>query len=505
MNFVSKSNILYGISYRVMLVGTVCLGLFSCKPKDPTPNPSGYPERIDAIISTSCAVSGCHVGPEAPENLDLSTWELMFQGSDFGAVAIPHTPDWSHLFQHLNTFADLGIQATPVMPPDAPPLSREEVLDIKNWIIEGAKDKNDQYRWTQAEQISTGKLFALCAGSDLIAVSDLSSNLIMQFVPVGQLDDFLEAPHYIQASPDQQYLYISLISGGFIEKYRADNYTLVDRVEVGPDPALIQLNEDGTRAVISHWNNSPGTPKLTLLDTENMEIVDQVIGSGDLLSFGHGLSVTQDFKTLYVVANEGNYYAKYELGERGFLSENKIVIAPEQSPFPQPSAFYKPYHCFLSPDESQFFISCSEQDQIRVFDTKNDSLLAIIPTGKYPRLMDYDPISQRLFVACRDEENFSRQGSMQGCVTVIDAANLSFIENIYRLGHRPHGVAVSSTNRKLYVSTENTGGIDPPHHPIEGSSGPPGKYNVVDLETLEVLPDYETEIAVFPNALIVNE
>ena len=87
---------------------------------------------------------------------------------------------------------------------------------------------------------------------------------------------------------------------------------------------------------------------------------------------------------------------------------------------------------------------------------------------------------------------------------MIDVANLSFVKNIYRVGHRPHGVSVDVANRRVYVSSENTGGADPPHHPLEGNTSPPGKYNVVDLATLLSLPDEETEVAEFPNALVVS-
>ena len=57
---------------------------------------------------------------------------------------------------------------------------------------------------------SSGKLFTLCANSDLVAVSDIQSNLIMRFSPVGQNDAVLEAPHFLALSPDEKYLYITL-------------------------------------------------------------------------------------------------------------------------------------------------------------------------------------------------------------------------------------------------------------------------------------------------------
>ncbi len=468
---------------------------------------SDFPEPVTQILETNCAISGCHVGNTPPENLNLSSWSSAFKGSNFGSVIIPYYSQWSHLFQHMNTYPELGVRAEPRMPPNGNVLSKADVQTIKAWIDEGALNSQGQSHWADKERVATGKVFSLCAGSDLLAVSDIESNLVMRFISVGRDENANEAPHFIKVSPDGQYVYVTLLSGGIVEKYRTDDYAFVGRAEIGSDPALIELSPDGQRAIISHWNALPGSPKLTLLNTEDMSIIFQVVGSGELLSFGHGMATTKDFQTLYIVANEGNYYAKYEIRDQALVEIDKFPIDPLGAPIPQPTKAYKPYHCLLTPDEEQLFITCNETDEVRVFDTRNDSLITRISTGDFPRLMSFDPVDNRIYVACANEENFPEQGSMRGCVTVIDVSSLNAISNIYRLGHRPHGISVSPNNRLLYVSSENngSGNEDPPHHFIEGAEGRPGKYNVVDLQTLEVIREMETEIAVFPNALIVNE
>lgn len=484
---------------------TLYMYLFAgCKPDAPAPA-HNYPDEVAAILTRSCAIAGCHTGSNAPQNLDMSSWERLMQGSDFGAIVIPYSVQWSHLFQHLNTYEDLGIRATPVMPPPpAAPLPREEVLTIQKWLAEGAPSKSGQIPWAERENTGAGKLFALCAGSDLVSVADLDQNLVMRQIAVGQLPQDLEAPHFIRLSPDGQYFYLSLINGALVEKYRTDNYAFEGRVEVGPDPAIIILSPDGERLLVTHWNDTPGQPKLSMVRTSDMQLVDQIVAGGDVLSYPHGLVATKDFRMLYVVAHQGNYYAKIEMDENGFTGIEQVPLDPANSPIPQASTAYKPYYCLLSPDESQLFVSCNITDEVRVFSTASDALIARIPTGDFPRLMDYDPVDNRLYVACANEENQAEQGALKGCVSVLDMENMTFVQNIYRLGHRPHGVRVDVRRRRLYVSSENVGGVDPPHHPTN-DAGPPGKYNVVDLHTLEVLKEMETEIAVFPNALEVSE
>ncbi|MEM9936384.1 MAG: hypothetical protein AAF824_22350, partial [Bacteroidota bacterium] len=380
-----------------------------------------YPLEIAQIVENSCATTGCHAGSGAPDNLRLEDWNRLFAGSDFGAVLVPGEPDWSHFYQHLNTFDDLGVQARPVMPfGGLPTLGRTEVTLLRNWILDGAPNSKGELWWSQREAESADKAFTLCAGSDLVAVSDLRTNLIMRFVEVGQEAGKQEAPHYIRLSPDQQYFYISLIDGGIIEKYRTDNYAFEGRVTVGPDPSLIALSPDGKRAVITHWNASDALPKLSMIDTESMTLLDQVIGGSDRLSFPHGIAATEDYATVYVTANEGNYYAKYGLTSNGFVSEEKILLGPDVQPaIDRPSSAFKPYECELTEDESLLFISCNETDEVRVYDTESDALIAQIPTGEFPRLLVIDERSNKLFVACANEENFSEQGSIRGSISVI--------------------------------------------------------------------------------------
>ena len=491
------------------LLGIVGVSIFpSCSYETETVVSSAeFPVEIAEIVNASCATTGCHVGSNSPENLRLEDWNRLFEGSDFGAVLVPNEPDWSHFFKHLNTFEDLGVQARPVMPPGGlPKLERGEVETLRNWILQGAPNAKGELRWSQREVETADKAFTLCAGSDLVAVSDLRTNLIMRFIEVGQEEGKQEAPHYIRLSPDQQFFYVSLIDGGFIEKYRTDNYAFEGRVEVGPDPSIIEVSPDGTRAIITHWNASDLLPKLSMINTEDMSIVDQVQGGAERLSFPHGIAANADYSMVYITANEGNYYAKYGITPSGFVTEEKVLLGPDVQPaIDRPSSSFKPYECELSADGNLLFMTLNETDEVRVYQTSNDSLIAQISTGEFPRLLVVDENSNKLFVACANEENFAEQGSIRGSIAVIDINTLTLEKQIFRVGQRPHGLAIDSESNVLVVSSENNGGQDPPHHVLEGTSGPPGKYNFVDLTTLAVIPDAETEVAVFPNAVVVSE
>lgn len=466
---------------------------------------SQYPEDLAETLVTSCATEACHIGPAAAAGLDLSTWEKMLTGGDQGAVAIPYQPIWSEILSRVNQSSISGPAASDT---DHPNLDSLSLQKLKAWLEAGANNIENQYAWETEEQTSTDKLFTLCAGSDLIAVTQLSTNRLMRYFEVGSDPNNLEAPHFIALSPDQQFLYVSLIEGGFVEKYRTDNYDFVERLAVGSSPSLLNLSPDGKYCLISHFNSDDNSPKLTMIDTETMSIVgDPLIASGNFLHRPHGLVSNQDFSVLYVGASNGNYYSKLEIDPNDpngpFLSEEKFSLDPLNAPNPMGSVNFQPYYLEIDQAGNRLFISCNATNEVRVFDLSNDQLLGSIPTGAYPRLMAFDPLGERLFVACRDEVNPTSE--YLGCVSVLDLSDLSFQQNIYNIGHVPHGIAFSQAQNLVVVNSENAAGLIPPQNPTTGRPGPAGQYTLIDANSLAVVPNSERQIAVLPNACVISD
>jgi DNA-binding beta-propeller fold protein YncE len=494
--------------YIFLFICTLLSFLWSCKGDQPANKDiiaSQYPDEIAQIILTDCAIPTCHDGSSQENGLDLSSWEQLFAGTDFGPVVVPYSAGWSPLFQHINTYEALGFRASPTMPLEAEEvLSSLEVSQIKDWIDNGAPNRSGETYWAQTTNQSGGKLFALCAGSDLVAVADLNSNLITRYISVGQVPSGIEAPHYITLSPDGQYFYVTMLEGGTIERYRTDNYAFSGRVEIGASPSLITVSPDGKRVIVSHWNDLNNSPKLTMIDAESMTIVQAIVAGGDFISFPHGLTTNADFSRLYVCANKGNYIMQLDIDENGFDNPEPFPIDPVFSPVPFASDEYQPYQIILSPDESRLFISCNKTDEVRVLDAQTKQLLSVIPVGKYPRLMDFDPDSKQLFVVCRDEPHPTKADFL-GCISVIDTENMTEVKKVFDVGHSPHGVSVDRSRNRVFVSSENPGGIDPLRYSVAGLSGPRGKYHIIDMNTLTVILEEERELAIFPNALIVND
>ena len=91
--------------------------------------PVSFSEQIMPIFEQYC--TECHGNMNAELGLNLSTYEGVMQGSDYGTVVEPGNPDGSLLIDMIES-GDMPEEGDPV-----PPAQLEL---IKTWIAEGAEN-----------------------------------------------------------------------------------------------------------------------------------------------------------------------------------------------------------------------------------------------------------------------------------------------------------------------------------------------------------------------------
>lgn len=102
---------------------------FAPLPPEPTITPGGtttvrFTTDIQPILNQNCI--SCHGGIAG---MWLTDYEHVMVGSINGAQVIPGDPDGSPLYHYV---------ATGLMPPNADPLTPEQIALIREWIAEGA-------------------------------------------------------------------------------------------------------------------------------------------------------------------------------------------------------------------------------------------------------------------------------------------------------------------------------------------------------------------------------
>jgi len=142
------------VSSAIVLVACGGGGGSSYSPPPPPPPPPppvtfgpNFSEIQAAVFTPTCAVSGCHTGSGAPEDLQLdeaNSYTLLVgvaSNEDAGVLRVsPGDPDNSYLIQKLEGSASVGGQ----MPLNGTPLSQANIDSIRQWITDGAVDDRVQ-------------------------------------------------------------------------------------------------------------------------------------------------------------------------------------------------------------------------------------------------------------------------------------------------------------------------------------------------------------------------
>ncbi|MBX7110080.1 MAG: YncE family protein [Chitinophagales bacterium] len=470
----------------------VLLVLQSCrKDKSAQANLSNYPEQVGKIINTQCAISGCHNqnSKAAAGGLSLETWNQLFEGGSSGSVVIPYRPDQSWLMYFVNTDTSRGIALTPTMPVNAAPLSDDDYYTLYNWILSGAPDANGTIAFSGDPDRK--KFYVSNEGCDLLTVFDTKTLLAMRYIDVGILSG-IEVPHQLKISPDGQYLYACFVAGTIIQKLSTAGDSIVGQISIGPGSwNTMAISSDGKKAFAVDFSDEG---KIAYINLDEMKLVQYYQGNG-LFESPHGSWLNSDFTTLYVTAQYGNFIYKIDITNPSFPQIDKVVLKPGQQPNTLQGTI-DPHEVLLSPDESKYFVTCQASNEVRVMDTKTDTLITVLPVGRYPVEMVMSKTEPYLFVTCMEDP--CSEPVCKGSIYVINYENLTVIKSLQSGLFEPHGIAVDDEEKIVMVANRNVNPGGPAPHHVSECGGRNGFMKFINLETLEFLPDVRPEISVDP-------
>ncbi len=462
---------------------------------DPVFDSRDYPEEIGQIMINQCATAGCHNDQShvAAGGLNLTNWEKVFEGSRGGSSVVPYRPDQSFMLFFINTDPGQGVVLTPTMPFNQAPLTAEEYATMRDWILNGAPNKEGKVKF--ADDPLRRKFYVTNQGCDLIAVFDAETQILMRYIDVGS-SEVVESPHQVKVSPDGKYWYTVFFSGTIIQKFSAIDDSYVGEAEIGTGSwNTFRISSDGQIAFVIDWSASGS---IAVVDLESMQMVEKYSGSG-VFEWPHGSMLNQTDDVLYVTAQHGNFIYKIDIADPANPLIEKIAL---NAASPTTISWLDPHELEMTPDGAKYFVTCQESNEIRVLKTSNDSLLQIIPTGTFPQEMAIAHDKPYLFVTCT-EDVVTYPGKI-GSVHVIDYNTNTLVKTIYT-GFQPHGIDVDDALGLVYVAHRNINSNGPPPHHSTDCAGRNGYLTIIDMNTLELVPDYKVEVSVDPYSVVVRK
>jgi DNA-binding beta-propeller fold protein YncE len=458
-----------------------------------------YPDYVAKIIRRNCSIAGCHTAKsaEAAAGLNLETWEDLFKGANGGSPVIPYSPDQSYFLYAINTDTTLGPTLSPTMPIGKPALSRQEYLDLKQWILEGARNEDGKERFPADP--GRRKWYVANKGCDRVAVVDAESKQIMRYLEVGANPLALELPHALVMAPDQRSFYVvfSMFSP-HIEQYS----TLTDE-----KIASISLGHNGWNSMCispdGKWGFVVGEQmrEVLVLDLTTNQIVAPLVTTFQDV---HGPVVHPVQRKLYLPQplRSGMYVMTYD--QMGVLGNPTTVELVQGINPAQPGNLW-PYKIVFSPDASKYFVACRNSNEVRVFNALNDSLIQVVQVGDFPVDMAVSAATGHLLVACQEDTTFvTTSATMRGSVAVINLQSGQLLRSLYT-GFQPGAVGIDPVSGLAVVANRNLlGNYSGQHHPSP-CGGVNGYLTMIDLQNLELVNGYKYELLADPASVAVKQ
>jgi DNA-binding beta-propeller fold protein YncE len=472
----------------------------SCK-QDFLTTPAGsvdFPDNIKAIFNTpytasnlTCTTPSCHSsGINSAGDLDLTDWQKTMNGSVNGTMVVPYNGFWSHMVSVINSdtiYATVTDSSAIPLPGFYHKIDAQKVHIIKEWIDEGAKNKEGQVAFSDVS--NNVKALVTNLASDLVAVVKTDDKLVIRLISVGtSLPGTLKVPHYITASPDNKYFYVSLIQAGYVEKYDVNTYTKIGEMAAGQSPAHIIISPDGQTGYITNFSSSNVGSGVTRFNTQNMTVTGTY--TDQKITGTHGMALSRDGKYLYVAANIGEYL--YKIRTDSFSEPDSVMYAPIDPSVPPNgggTTNFLPHQIVLSPGDSLLFISCQKSNQVMVYRASDLVRVNIINVGATPYNLHFTNDNHYLFVPNRDSNS----------ITVINYPEQTIQTTINNAGINPHGVDFTTDGQYAVIACETLSGPGG-HHPQVGSNKV-GVSRIIQISDFSVLPN-RLEMGSWPASLV---
>lgn len=475
----------------VLSFAAAITGFYACKHepyKQPVEVYGGFPDDVGKIITTRCATSGCHNANSytAAGNLRMDSWDQLFYGGNHGAAVVPYTAKYSPLMFYINndTLNDKNLPGDSRMPPvDAgSALTNAEYQTIKNWINNGAPDRNGKIPF-EDNAATRQKIYITQQGCDQVAVIDAERKVVMRYIAVGEVDG-IESPHVIRVSPDNQHAYVCFTGGLYMQKINANT----DKVD-----ARVKLATIGSSTF--SWNILYVSPDSKTVLACNYLPAGSVVQYDaatltfdkfyDRMTMPHGVTSTANFDTLFISSQWGNTIYKMPSSLTDFTLIKQISLdgnAPVQNNSKIPG-YPDPHEIMITPDGSKIVVTCQSSNEVKILDARTNQVLKTFTTGDgvgvYPQEIAMSRKYPYAYISCSDTNN-SKQYA--GSVFIFNYQTLQVAgiinENTNAEFNTPHGLAVDDKNDVLYVVSANTGTTGPPPHHISACGNRNGYYNI---------------------------
>lgn len=311
------------------------------------------------------------------------------------------------------------------------------------------------------------RVYVANQASASVSILDAASGDVVETIDLTRYGfDGASRPHHTAVAPDGEHWFVSLIGGGHVLRFDADNQ-LVDRTPF-ETPGLLAVDPDSDALYVGRSMMAVSPPqRIGQINRGDMSIEELDV----FFPRPHALAVDPGGERVFAAS----------------LVENRIAVLNGSSGEMQLVDVEGPAHTFvqfaLSPDRRTLVATTQLTGKLLIFDASGSDLELVgeVDAGTQPWHPVFSPDGARVYFGAKDDN----------AVVVVDARTWSVEERITAPGIvEPHGSALTSDGRWLFVSNRNLSGAYVPQRSVESNSDV-GTVVKIDTRTLTVVQTIE--------------
>ncbi len=311
------------------------------------------------------------------------------------------------------------------------------------------------------------RVYVANQSSATVSVIDAASGEVVHTVDVTEFGfDANSRPHHTAVDPGGAHWYVSLIGGGHVLRFNADN-ELVGRAPF-ETPGLLVVDPASELLYVGRSMMAVSPPqRIGAIDRSDMSVEELDV----FFPRPHALTVDPATNRVFTASLVENRFAVMEGG-----SDELELVDVEG-----------PAHTFvqfaLSPDRRHLVATTQLTGKLLVFDAASPQrgLVAEVDVGTQPWHPVFSPDGSRVYFGAKDDD----------AVVVVETETWTVVRRITAPGIvEPHGSAVTADGRYLFVSNRNLKGTYTPRRAVEKNADV-GTVVKIDTRTFEVVQTIE--------------
>ena len=322
------------------------------------------------------------------------------------------------------------------------------------------------------------RVYVANQASASVSVIDAGSGEVVATVDMTRFGfDTNSRPHHTAVDPDGAHWYVSLIGGGHVLRFNADN----EPAGRAPfeTPGLLAVDPASGMLYVGRSMMAVNPPqRIGVIDPGDMSIEELDV----FFPRPHALIVDQETKRVFTASLVENRFAVLSEGS------GEIDLVDVEGP-PHTLVQFA-----LSPDRRHLVVTAQLTGKLLVFAAAdpNGGLVAEVDVGTQPWHPVFSPDGDRVYFGTKDDD----------AVVVVETAGWTVVQRITAPGiAEPHGSAVTADGRYLFVSNRNLKGTYTPSREVENNADV-GTVVKIDTQTYEVVQTIE--VGAYPAGISIG-